>query len=453
MREEKMQIKSNDERTAVKRKIADILDAGSFMEIGEHVSARYTEFYQPDSVVESDGVVTGYGTVNGNLVFVYAQDGEVMGGTFGEQHGRKIVKLYDRAMQAGAPVIGLLDCSGFRIEEGLDGLNQFAKLYRKQAEAAYEIPQIVAVVGQCGGGMSIAAEQADFLFIEEENGKLFVNPKGIVEGDFDENTVVSSISDGCYDWASIADKIKKLICTIPASSMSYADVLEVSDEDLNRSCSGIEGKLGDARAMIAELSDDGEFIETLPDAAGDMVTGFMRLAGESVGVVACNASDGEKRISAAGCDRAASLIEICNRFDVPVVMLTDSEGYKTDAENEKYLAKAAGRMLKALAEGDRPLINVITGKIVGSAYSLLGSKGIGADYVFMWDSAIGSIVNSRQAVEMLYGSWSQELEDKFRDGQSSALAMARHGLVDKVISAEETRKYLIGAMQVLTYNG
>jgi len=442
-----MQVKSNDERTAVRRKIADLLDAGSFMEVGEHVSARYTEFYQPDSVIESDGVVTGYGTINGNLVFVYAQDGEVMGGTFGEQHGRKIVKLYNRALHAGAPIIGLLDCAGFRIEEGLDGLNQFAKLYRKQAEASYEIPQIAAVIGQCGGGMSIAAEQADFLFIEEGKGQLYVNPKGIVEGDFDEDTLVSSISDGSYDWATIADKIKKLVCTLPANSSVRAEYVEVSDADLNRTCDGIEGKLGDAKAMIADIADD-EFIETLPDAAADMVTGFMRLAGEAVGVVACNAVNGEKRLTAAGCERAASLIDICNRFDVPVVMLTDSEGYATDGENEKYLAKAAGRLLKALADSERPLVNVITGKIVGSAYSLLGSKGIGADYVFMWDSAIGSIVNSRQAVEMLYGNWTQELEDKFKEGQSSALAMARHGLTDKVIAAEETRKYLIGAMQV-----
>lgn len=442
-----MQVKSNDEKTAVRRKIADLLDAGSFMEVGEHVSARYTEFYQPDSVIESDGVVTGYGTINGNLVFVYAQDGEVMGGTFGEQHGRKIVKLYNRAMHAGAPIIGLLDCAGFRIEEGLDGLNQFAKLYRKQAEASYEIPQIAAVIGQCGGGMSIAAEQADFLFIEEGKGQLFVNPKGIVEGDFDEDTLVSSISDGCFDWATIADKIKKLVGTIPANSSVRAEYVEVSDADLNRTCDGIEGKLGDARAMIAEIAD-GEFIETLPEAAEDMVTGFMRLAGDTVGVIACNAAGGEKRITAAGCERAASLVDICNRFDIPIVMLTDSEGYATDGENEKYLAKAAGRLLRAFADSERPLFNVITGKVVGSAYSLLGSKGIGADYVFMWDSAIGSIVNSRQAVEMLYGNWTQELEDKFKEGQSSALAMARHGLTDKVIAAEETRKYLIGAMQV-----
>ena len=129
------------------------------------------------------------------------------------------------------------------------------------------------------------------------------------------------------------------------------------------------------------------------------------------------------------------------------MILTDCEGYKTDAENETYLAKAAGRLLDALTDSDAPLINVITGKIVGSAYSLLAPKGLGADYVFMWDSAVAGIVNSRQAIEVLYGKWSQELEDKYTDTQSGALALARHGLVDKVIAPEETRKYLIGALQ------
>ncbi|MBR2674704.1 MAG: carboxyl transferase [Mogibacterium sp.] len=442
-----MQVRSNDERTAVKRKIMDILDAGSFMEVGEHVSARYTEFYQPDSVVESDGVVTGYGTVNGNLVFVYAQDGEVMGGSFGEAHGRKIVKIYERAINAGAPVIGLLDCSGFRIEEGLDGLNQFAKLYKIQKEASYEIPQIAAVIGQCGGGMSIAAEQTDFLFIEKEKGKLFVTPSGVVDGDFGDATSVSAMNDGCFEWAEIVDKIKKLVEAMPANSDVYSAIDDVDEAELNRSCDGLSGKLGDARAMLSELSDDGELLETLPEAAADIVTGFIKLAGEAVGAVACNAVDGEKRLTAAGCDKAASFIDICNRFDMPIVMLTDSEGYKTDAENEKYLAKAAGRLLDAQTDCTAPFINVITGKVVGSVYSMLGSKGLGADYVFMWDSAAAGIMNSRQAVEVLYGNWTQELEDKYTETQSGAVALARHGLADKVIAAEDTRKYLIGALQ------
>lgn len=442
-----MQVKSNDERTAVKRKIMDILDAGSFMEIGEHVSARYTEFYQPDSVVESDGVVTGYGTVNGSLVFIYAQDGEVMGGTFGEAHGRKIVKLYDKAVKAGAPIIGLLDCAGFRIEEGLDGLNQFAKLYCMQQEASYEIPQIAAVIGQCGGGMSIAAEHADFLFVDKENGKLFVNPKGVIDGEIGEGISSESASDGCYEWSEIVVKIKKIIEIMPANTDVNAGIDDVSDEELNRDCSGIASKLGDARAIIKDISDDGDFMETLPDAAADMVTGLIKLGGETVGVVASNAVDGEKRLTAAGCDKAASFINLCDRFNIPLVMLTDCEGYKTDAESERYLAKSAARLLDALTDKGAPLINVITGKIVGSAYSMLAPKGSGTNFVFMWDSAVASIVNSRQAVEVLYGKWSQELEDRYTDTQSGAIALARHGLVDKVITPEETRKYLIGALQ------
>ena len=442
-----MQVKSNDERTAVRRKIADILDAGSFMEVGEHVSARYTEFYQPDSVVESDGVVTGYGTVNGHLVFVYAQDSEVMGGTFGEAHGRKIVKLYDRAMKAGAPIIGLLDCAGFRIEEGLDGLNQFAKLHKKQAAASYEIPQIGAVIGQCGGGMSVAAEQMDFLFVEKEKGKLFVNPQGVIDGDFSNTNIGNAANDGTFEWAEIADKIKKLVADLPANSDVQSEYTEVSDEDLNRSCDGIAAKLGDAREILKELADDNEFIETHADAAADIVTGIIKLGGETMGVVACNEVDGEKRITAMGCDKAADMIDFCNRFSLPILTITDTEGYQTSVENERYLTGAAGRMLKALTDSEVPKFNLVTGKVVGSVYTLLNSKGLGADFVFMWDSAVGSIINTRQAVEVLYGNWTQELDDKFRDMHSSAVALARHGLIDKVIAPEDSRKYLIGALQ------
>ena len=442
-----MQVKSNDERTAVKRKINDILDAGSFMEVGEHVSARFTEFYQPDSVVESDGVVTGYGTVGGNLVFVYAQDGEVMGGTFGEQHGRKIVNLYDKAIKAGAPIIGLLDCAGFRIEEGLGGLDQFAKLYSRQAEAAGVIPQIAAVVGQCGGGMSIAAEQADFVFVEKDKGSLFVNPKGVLDNDIGDNANLAPVDDGCYEWAEIAAKIKKLVEMLPGNADIFAPIDDVSDDDLNRVCDGIDAKLGDAKAILSDLADDGEVLEIQPELGRDMVAGFIKLAGETVGVAACNAVDGEKRITAEGCDKAANLVDICSRFDIPVLTVTDTEGYQTTSTNERYLPASAGRLVRALADADVPKFNLITGKVVGSAYSLLNPKGLGADYVFMWDSAVASIVNSRQAIEVLYGNWSQELEDKFKEGQSSALALARHGLADKVIAPEESRKYLIGALQ------
>lgn len=442
-----MQVIPSDERTTAISKVLDILDPGSFMEVGEHVSARYTEFYHPDSVLESDGVVTGYGTINGNLVFIFAQDADVMGGTFGEQHGRKIVDLYEHAMKARTPIIGLLDCAGFRIEEGLDGLYQFAKLYKRQSEASGKIPQIMAVIGQCGGGMSISAELADFVFIEEGKGSIFVNPQGVVANAIGNNPYVSAVDDGSYEWEVIIDKIRTLVDILPASSDFSPHIFEVSDEDLNRSCPDIQSMLGDGRALLAEISDDHTVIESQPDVGQDMITGFIRIAGQPIGVAACNTVNGEKRITSEGCDKAADIIDTCSRFNIPVLTITDTDGYQTTSENEKYLPSSAGRLLRSLTESKVPKINLITGTIVGSAYSLLNSKGLSADYVFMWDSADVSIVDPRQATEVIFGRWSKELEQQYRDTQSSAIALARHGFADKVISPEDTRKYLIGALQ------
>ncbi len=442
-----MKVIASDERTAVVSRVMELLDPGSFMEMGEHVSARFTEFYHPDSVKESDGVVTGYGTINGNLVFVYAQDNEVMGGTFGEQHGRKIVDLYEHAIKANAPVIGLLDCAGFRIEEGLDGLYQFAKLYKRQTEASHIIPQIVAVIGQCGGGMSIAAQLADFVFIEKEKGSIFVNPQRVVSNAIGDNPYVEALNDGTFEWAEIVEKIHGIVDILPPSSKFAPNVLEVSDEDLNRSCDGIEDSLGDARAILAELSDDGRLIECRSDEGQSIVTGFIRIAGMPLGVVACNEYEGKKRLTAAGCNKAAKLIDLCTRFHIPLLTITDTDGYNTDSATEILLPSAAERMVRALTAADVPKINLVTGSIVGSAYSMMNSKGLGADYVFMWDSANVSIVEPRQATEVIFGQWSSELEQQFRDTQSSAVALARHGFADKVIAPEDSRKYLIGALQ------
>lgn len=442
-----MHVKPNDERTTAISKVIDILDPGSFMEIGEHVSARYTEFYHPDEVVESDGVVTGYGTVEGNLVFIFAQDNEVMGGTFGEQHGRKLVDLYEHAMKARAPIIGLLDCAGFRIEEGLDGLYQFAKLYKRQAEASKKIPQLMAVIGQCGGGMSISAELADFVFLEKDKGSIFVNPQGVVANAIGNNPYIQANDDGTYEWEEIVERIRRLIRILPASTDFAPYIKDISEEELNRVCPDLRYKLGDARAILDDISDNHRVVETAKDRGEDMITGFIRIAGQIIGVAACNAVDGEKRITAAGCDKAARLVNFCNKFNIPILTITDTEGYDTKSESEKFMPSAAGRLINAFINATVPKINLITGTVVGSAYSMLNSKGLGADYVFMWDSADISIVDPRQATEVIFGRWTPELEQQFRDSQTNALALARHGFADKVIAPEESRKYLIGALQ------
>ena len=199
--------------------------------------------------------------------------------------------------------------------------------------------------------------------------------------------------------------------------------------------------------LIREGNDDGQLVECRGDSGQSMVTGFIRIAGMTLGVVACNEFEGQKRLSAAGCDKAAKLIDLCTRFHIPLLTITDTDGYKTDSATEAFLPSAADRMVRALTASDVPKLNLVTGSIVGSAYSMLNSKGLGADYVFMWDSANVSIVEPRQATEVIFGEWSSGLEQQYRDTQSSAVALARHGFADKVISPEDSRKYIIGALQ------
>ena len=442
---------SNREKTdSARMKIRQLLDKGSFMEIGEEVTARLTDFYTPQEPCESDGVVTGYGTINEKLVYIFCQDADVMGGTFGEMHGRKINRLYRMAMRAKAPIIGLLDCRGFRIEEGLDGLNQFASLYRMQAEATEKIPQIMAVLGRCGGGMSVAANMADFVFVEKEKGDLFLNSANLIDRSFTTITNQEDFTDGKMTCCEIMQAVRTLIEVLPPNT-DAAPERQICTDDLNRICKNIDDLRGDGRALLRGISDENFFFETRREAGKDMVTGFIRLNGGLIGAAANHGCGENSRMTAEGFDKAASFVSLCDRFHIPVLTITDTEGFDTADEQEIYLPKAAGRMIKALACAKVPKVNLITGEIYGSAYSMMNSRGLGADYVFMWKDANVNIINPRQAVEILYpGSDTEMLNQRtkdYRDSHSSAGALARHGYADKIIQPEDTRKYLIGAFE------
>jgi len=444
-----MEIKKGNKQTKAYAKVLSLLDDKSFMEIGEHISARLTSFYAPEEVQESDGVITGYGTIDGNLVYVFAQDGDVMGGTFGEMHGRKIVSVYEHAVRSGAPVIGLIDCSGFRVEEGLEGLDWFARLYGWQAYAADKVPQILCVTGPCGGGMSLATGMADFVFIEEENGSLFVSPKSMVAEDGVLDAAAGETSpydDGVLAWDDIVSRVKELVGMLPPS----ADFLPLDAEptdNLNRLCTGISGKLGDGRAMLTDMADDGLFIETKQGRGEDVITGFMRLGGQTVGACCCNNVDGKSLLSYQGVEKISSLVKICSKFDIPVVTVAYAEGYRQTAADEANLPAAVSGLVSTLLDADIPQINVIAGNLFGSAYSILSSKGMSADYVFIWDNAQASIINPEQAVEMINGTYTKEAVEEYKAATSGPLALARGGYVDKIIKPEETRQYVIGALE------
>lgn len=270
-------------------RILSLLDENSFVEVGALVTARATSFNLTPEQTPSDGVVTGYGTIDGNLVFVYSQDSSVLGGSIGEMHAKKIADLYDLAVRTGAPVIGLLDSTGLRLQEGTDALNAFGTIYAKQAKASGVIPQITGVFGTCGGGLALVAGMSDFTFIAED-AKLFVNSPNAIDGNKNKDTAASSFkaesgaADAVASEEEVLGKIRTLVSLLPSNNEDEA-VAECTD-DLNRACSAIAANAEDASAAVRDLADNYEFFETKADFAKDMITGFIRLNGSTVGVVA-----------------------------------------------------------------------------------------------------------------------------------------------------------------------
>ena len=283
---------SNTAQSKAADRIAALLDDNSFVEIGSLVTARSTDFNLSDEKAPSDGVITGYGLIDDSLVYVYSQDASVLGGSIGEMHARKIARLYDLAMKMGAPVIGLLDSAGMRLQESTDALNAFGALYRKMALASGVIPQITAVLGNCGGGLAVAAGLSDFVFMEGSKAKLFVNSPNALAGNKEEDTASAQFQSemsGLVDFVGteedILAQVRTLVSILPANNADEAPVTEAGD-DLNRVCEGLEGAAGDTSILLSQISDGNLFCEVKAAAAKEMVTGFIKLNGTTVGAVA-----------------------------------------------------------------------------------------------------------------------------------------------------------------------
>lgn len=468
---------SSTTNESARQRINSLLDDNSFVEIGELVTARNTDFNLTQKSTPADGVVTGYGVIDGNLVYVYSQDPSVLNGSVGEMHARKITKLYDMAMKMGAPVIGLVDCAGLRLQEATDALNAFSEIYAKQAKASGMIPQITAVLGTCGGGMSILAELSDFTFIEKKNGKLFVNSPNAVDGNYIDKCDTSSAEfqsteSGNVDFVSdedeIFEKIRELINILPANNeddMSYSEC----EDDLNRVCSDIDSLSGDVAKALGMISDNNQFIEVKSSYAKEMVTGFIRLNGVTVGAVANRTElldddmntveNYDAVLTAKGCEKAEDFVRFCDAFSIPVLTLTNVTGFGTCMCQEKRIAKAAAALTYAFASSTVPKVNVVIGKAYGSAYSIMNSKGIGADMVFAWSNAEIGMMDSTQAAKIMYADEISKADDsnklisekasEYAALQLDVNSAARRGYVDNIIAPEDTRKYVIGAFEML----
>ena len=404
---------SNATQSLAGTRITSLLDANSFVEIGQGVTARSTDFNMTANKAPSDGVITGYGVIDDKLVYVYSQDASVLNGTVGEMHAKKITRLYDLAMKTGAPVIGLVDCAGIRLQEATDALE---------------------------GNNTDKCDTAAADFQSKETG----------------------VIDGVGTEDEILGQIRSLVSLLPSNNEDTDNYTECTD-DLNRVCADLANCAGDTAIALSQIADNGEFFETKADYAKDMVTGFIRLNGATVGAVANRSevydAEGKKTetfdgsISARGARKAADFVKFCDAFDIPVLTLTNATGFMATLCSEKMMAKSVGELVAAFADATVPKVNVIIGKAYGTAYVAMNSKSIGADLVYAWDNAEIGMMDASLAAKIMYADAdAAELNEKaaqYRELQNGVASAAARGYVDTVISPADTRKYVIGAFEML----
>ena len=468
---------SNSAQTSAGSRISALLDENSFVEVGSYITARATDFNMTDKETPADGVITGYGTIDGSLVYVYSQDAAVLGGSVGEMHAKKISNIYSMAMKMGAPVVGLIDCAGLRLQEATDALNGFGQIYLSQAMASGVIPQIAAVFGTCGGGMAVSSAMADFIFMEEKKAKLFVNSPNALEGNRIEKCDTSSAAfqsgdtglvDFVGDEDAVLNQIRSLIAILPANNeddMSYSEC----DDDLNRVCASLENCAGATDIALAQISDNGFFLEVKKAYDPSMVTGFIRLNGSTVGCVAnrtevygengVKEEEYEPVLTSHGCEKAEQFVSFCDAWNIPRLPLGNVKGYKASKCTERKIAKTAGRLTYAFASASVPKVSVIVGEAYGTAYLTMNSKSIGADIVYAWPQAVIGMMDPAAAVKIMYADELSKADDTlsminekanlYRELQSSAVAAAKRGYVDDIIEACDTRKRVIAAFEML----
>ncbi|MBQ9505207.1 MAG: carboxyl transferase [Lachnospiraceae bacterium] len=461
---------SNLTNSSAGKRILSLLDENSFVEIGASVQAKSTDFITKRADAPGDGVIAGYGAIDGNLVYVYSQDAKVLGGSLGEMHARKIIRLYDLAMKTGAPVIGFLDSTGIRIEESVDALYGLGRIYAKQTELSGVVPQITAVFGNCGGGLAVIPELSDFVFMDGKKGKLFISSPDSIKGNYEEKVDTSSaqyqFEAGNVDIVEededkLIARIRELVTFLPENYESEAYIGE-SEDDLNRSSADMKQCAGDTVLALQRIADGNKFIELRSAYAKNMVVGFLRINGTTIGAVAnrsqVTGSDGKTEdlknvLNIKGCNKAAKFVKFCDAFNIPILTLTNVKGYCNCAHAPLGLASAVARLTAAFASATVPKVNVITCEAFTTAALAMNSKSLGADFTYCWKDAKIGAIDGRHAAEILCDGESNDVISKKAEEydklQASSASAAARGIVDTVIEPEDTRKYVAGAFEML----
>lgn len=460
------------EKNIARQRIHNLLDANSFVEIGAFVSHRSTDFNLPQKETPSDGVITGYGTIDSRLVFVYSQDAAVLGGSIGEMNAKKISRVYEQSLKMGAAVIAILDCSGARIQEGLDSFEGYGQILKYQSMASGVVPQISIVLGKSLGMNSILTNMSDFVFMDNQNSIMFLNSPNTMDGEDAKTTSFEQIgnanihssktglADFCFETENeCLDGVKQLLGFLPSNNLEdsplhgMADDLNRIDENLNSIDVYNDGF--DIRTVISSVSDSSCFFEIKKEYAKNIVTGFARFNGYTAAVIANQPSECKGLLDVKACKKLVKFMNFCDSFNIPVITFTDAYGYVSDL-NEEFngISKSVAEVIHSFINATVPKINIIVGEAFGSAYIAMNSKHIGADIVYAWPSSQISVMKAEAAVDIMYVdelkmSNRQELISEYEKNQTSPYIAAKRGYVDNIIEPAETRKYLISAIEML----
>lgn len=455
-----------------------LLDEGSFEEIGMLVTHRSTDFGMQKEKYAGDGVVTGYGTINGRLVYIFSQDFTVFGGSLSETHAEKIIKIMDLAMKNGAPVIGLNDSGGARIQEGVVSLGGYADIFYKNTMASGVVPQISAIMGPCAGGAVYSPAITDFILMVEHTSYMFVTGPNVVKtvtheevtseelGGASTHATKSGVTHfACANEIDAIEHVKKLLSYMPQNCEETAPALpyEMGDEtrkSLNDIMPQNSSQPYDIRDIITQVLDEGSFLEVHKDFAENMVVGFARLAGRSIGIVANQPAFLAGVLDIQSSTKGARFVRFCDSFNIPLLVFEDVPGFLPGTDQEWHAIITNGaKLLYAFCEATVPRITVITRKAYGGAYDVMNSKHIGADMNYAWPTAEIAVMGAKGAAEIIFKKeisaaenpdekWIEK-EKEYSDIFANPYRAAERGFIDEVIEPSETRIKLIKAFKML----
>ena len=452
-----------------------LLDDGSFEEFDMFVAHRCVDFGMEKQRLAGDGVVTGWGTINGRMVYVYSQDFTVFGGSLSETHAQKICKIMDMAMQNGAPVIGINDSGGARIQEGVASLGGYAEVFQRNVMASGVVPQISLIMGPCAGGAVYSPAMTDFIFMVKDSSYMFVTGPDVVKtvtnevvtaeelGGASTHTKKSSVADGAFenDVEALAEA-RRLFDFLPLNNRQKAPVRPFFD-DVNRVETSLDTLIPDnantpydMKELIHKLADEGDFYEIQEDYAKNILTGFIRMEGSTVGVVA------NQPTVLAGCldidasRKAARFVRFCDAFEIPILTLVDVPGFLPGTSQEYGgVIKHGAKLLFAYGEATVPKVTVITRKAYGGAYDVMSSKHLRGDFNYAWPTAEIAVMGAKGATEIIHRA---DLADAEKIAQHTAdyenrfanpFVAAERGFVDEVIRPQSTRKRVCRAFASL----